>query len=71
MQTITEQEWQTLPEPAQQEIYDFFLFLKQRYSQPVPANSKITTPLKNIAEQLADLGGSEPQLEGIPRRREI
>jgi len=33
MQTITEQDWQTLPEPVQQELYDFFLFLKQRYAQ--------------------------------------
>ena len=71
MQTITEQEWQTLPEPAQQECYDFFLFLKQRYSQPVPANSKIKNTVNSVAEQLADLGGSEPQLEDIPRRREI
>jgi len=28
MQLIKEQEWQTLPEPAQQEVYDFFLFIK-------------------------------------------
>lgn len=28
MQTITEQDWQTLPEPAQQELYEFFSFSK-------------------------------------------
>jgi Fic family protein len=33
MQAIKEQDWQTLPESAQQELYDFFLFLKQRYTQ--------------------------------------
>lgn len=33
MQAIKEQDWQTLPESAQQELYDFFLFLKQRYAQ--------------------------------------
>jgi hypothetical protein len=41
MQTIKEQDWQTLPESAQQEVYDFFLFLKQRYAkqrQPTNAN---------------------------------
>jgi len=30
MQLIKEQDWQTLPEPAQQEVYDFFIFIKQR-----------------------------------------
>lgn len=30
MQTITEQDWQSLPEYAQREIYDFFLFIKSR-----------------------------------------
>lgn len=33
MQTIKEQDWKTLPEPAQQEVYDFFLFIKQRYAK--------------------------------------
>jgi hypothetical protein len=31
--TIEQQEWQSLPEHAQREIYDFFLFIKQRYEQ--------------------------------------
>ncbi len=30
MQAITEQDWQTLPEYAQREIYDFFLFIQSR-----------------------------------------
>ena len=33
MQAIDNQEWQSLPEQAQQEIYDFFLFIKQRYEK--------------------------------------
>ena len=33
MQAINNQEWQSLPEQAQQEIYDFFLFIKQRYEK--------------------------------------
>ena len=33
MQAIQEQDWQALPEQAQQEVYDFFLFIRQRYGQ--------------------------------------
>ena len=33
MPLIKEQDWKTLPEPAQQEVYDFFLFIKQRYGK--------------------------------------
>ena len=33
MQAIDNREWQSLPEQAQQEIYDFFLFIKQRYEK--------------------------------------
>lgn len=33
MQAIKEQDWQTLPESAQQELYDFYIFLKQRYAK--------------------------------------
>jgi hypothetical protein len=33
MQAITEQDWQTLPEYAQREMYDFFLFLRERYAK--------------------------------------
>lgn len=33
MQAIREQDWQCLPLQAQQEIYDFFLFIKQRYEK--------------------------------------
>lgn len=33
MKTINKQEWQDLPEQAQREVYDFFLFVKQRYAK--------------------------------------
>lgn len=33
MQAIQQQDWQKTPEQAQQAVYDFFLFLKQRYSE--------------------------------------
>ena len=33
MQVIKEQDWQSLPVQAQQEVYYFFLFVKQRYEQ--------------------------------------
>lgn len=31
MKSISAAEWQTLPEQAQQELLDFFYFLKQKY----------------------------------------
>lgn len=33
MKTIDKQEWQTLPEHAQREVCDFFLFVKHRYAK--------------------------------------
>lgn len=33
MHAIEPQDWQSLPEHAQQEIYDFFLFIKQRHEK--------------------------------------
>ena len=35
MEPIDNQEWQSLSEQAQQEVYDFFLFIKQRHEQQV------------------------------------
>lgn len=43
MQLITEQEWQALPESAQQNVYDFFLFIKQRYTKPIEQTNKLRT----------------------------
>ena len=33
MHAIKEQDWLTLPESAQQKVYDFFVFIKQRYDK--------------------------------------
>ena len=35
MEPIDNQEWQSLSEQAQQEVYGFFLFVKQRHEQQV------------------------------------
>ena len=44
MQTINNQDWQSLPESAQQEIYDFFLFIRQRYQHnKIDEKDKIET----------------------------
>ncbi|WFE68773.1 hypothetical protein P8S54_00605 [Thiomicrospira sp. R3] len=32
IETISTKEWQTLPEHAQQEVKDFFLFIKAKYA---------------------------------------
>ena len=33
VKAIDKREWQALPEHAQREVYDFFLFIKQRYTK--------------------------------------
>ncbi|WP_153003453.1 DUF2281 domain-containing protein [Thiomicrospira sp. WB1] len=58
MQTIPTQEWQSLPEHAQQEIIDFFLFLKQKYANNGDAIE--TQAFSNhSAQQVEDWLGSE------------
>jgi hypothetical protein len=44
MHAINEQDWITLPEQAQQEVYDFFIFIKQRYDNKL--NKNVVTKLK-------------------------
>lgn len=34
IELIPKQEWQKLPEHAQQEVKDFFLFIKAKYAKP-------------------------------------
>ena len=43
MHAIEQQDWQCLPEQAQQEVYDFFLFIKQRYDKQIQEISRDTT----------------------------
>ena len=35
MHLIKEQDWKSLPESAQQEVYAFFIFIKQRYGRSI------------------------------------
>jgi len=47
MQLIKEQDWQALPEPAQQEVYDFFIFIKQRYTKQMNQDQSETRAFSN------------------------
>ena len=44
---MKEQEWQALPESAQQEVYDFFLFIKQRYGKKTDQDKAETIALSS------------------------
>lgn len=50
MQTIPAKEWQSLPEHAQRELLDFFLFLKQKY-----ANTEDTKETRAFSNHSAGL----------------
>jgi hypothetical protein len=60
MEAIREQDWQCLPMQAQQEVYDFFLFIKQRYEkmqQPIDLNETLAFSnhgAGNVEEWLSD-----------------
>lgn len=61
MHTIEQQYWQCLPEHAQQEVYDFFLFIKQRYEGQSQQKNDINQTLalsnhsaSNIEEWVSD-----------------
>ncbi len=60
MQAIKEQDWQCLPLQAQQEIYDFFLFIKQRYEKTQQTTDRNETlafsnhGANNVEEWLSD-----------------
>ena len=45
MPLIKEQDWQTLP--TQQEVYDFFLFIKQRYGKQTDQDKSKTITFSN------------------------
>lgn len=61
MQTIRDEDWQTLPEHAQNEVYDFFLFIKQRYEKQTRQTSDVSETIafsnhsaSSIEEWLSD-----------------
>jgi hypothetical protein len=43
MQAITEQDWQILPDYAQREVYDFFLFIRERYVKTQLSQDELET----------------------------
>ena len=54
MQAISQQDWQAMPEQAQQEVYDFFLFIKQRYCSSQSPDSSETLTFSNHSANLID-----------------
>ena len=54
MQLIKEKDWKTLPEPAQQEVYDFFLFIKQRYGNQTDQDKSETIAFSNHSANTID-----------------
>jgi len=54
MKLIPKEEWQTIPEQAQHEVYDFFLFIKQRYSETTAVEQNETRAFSNHSANLID-----------------
>ena len=54
MLPIKEQDWKTLPEPAQKEVYDFFMFIKQRYAKQTKQNKSDTIAFSNHSASTID-----------------
>ena len=54
MRAIDQREWQFLPEQAQREIYDFFLFLKQRYEKQARQDEAETLLFSNHSANLIE-----------------
>jgi len=51
---MKEQDWQTLPETAQQEVYDFFIFIKQRYGKQTNKEESETMAFSNHSANTID-----------------
>lgn len=52
--SIKEQDWQTLPEQAQQEVYDFFMFIKQRHDKAKQSSVKDSSETSALANHSAN-----------------
>ena len=50
--SVIQQQWQSIPEQAQQEVYDFFLFIKQRYQSNNPQDQNETLAFSNHSANL-------------------
>ena len=49
MQTLEQFDLSVLPEQAQTELYDFYLFLKQRYNE-----KQIATPINKTIQEIKE-----------------
>jgi len=54
MKLISKEEWLAIPEQAQHEVYDFFLFIKQRYSATLTVDKNETHAFSNHSANLID-----------------
>ena len=57
MNAIKLHDWQALPDQAQQEVYDFFLFVKQQYLTKMKSNKEIhlySNHSANLVEEWLD-----------------
>jgi len=61
MQAIPTQAWQAMPEDAQQEVYDFFIFIEQRYSSKRSQDHNETVAFSNHSASLIEDWNSEEE----------
>ena len=54
MHAISKQEWQSMPEQAQQEIYNFFLFTKQKLKSDHSQDNSETIAFSNHSANLIE-----------------
>ena len=66
MEPIDNQEWHSLSGQAQQEVYDFFLFVKRRHEQQVQQERHdrgetllLSNHSANLVEEWLDVSGEE------------
>ena len=55
MNTIKLQDWQSLPEYAQKEVYDFFLFIKQKYLLKKQSDGIVSNDIPVYSDHSANL----------------
>ncbi len=59
-----------LPLPARTELLDFAQFLADKYLERQAAPAQPEARVLQAGKRLAELGGTQPQLQPVPRRRE-
>lgn len=70
IESISTKEWQTLPEHAQQEVKDFFLFIKAKYAHQSHSEQKDldTQEMQAIVNQARDSGISDMTLQQMKQQ---